>query len=228
MQRVVHWRGIDDPERFDEATIDLGDGELSGSGTSRTPHYLLRWFLQTGPAWVTRILEVQVESANWSRSLTLRREDDGRWISDGRATGVPLRSDGQPLTIDGSDWNATDGTPPGIVDAAGLTTALDCDLGLCPVTNTMPMLRSVLPASGSASASAPLSGPEIEFVMAWVEVPSLRVIRSQQVYQLRRLQPDGGALVRYVGLHRSFVGDLSVDADGIVIDYQDLAHRIDQ
>jgi uncharacterized protein len=194
MQRVVQWQGIDDPERFDEATIELGDGELSASGTSRTPYYLLRWSLQTGRAWVTRTLDVRVEGTGWSRSLALRREDDGRWVSDGLAIGIPVRADGQPLTVEGSDWDAAAGTTPGIVDAAGLGTALDCDLGLCPVTNTMPMLRSVLPASGSVAASAALPGPEIPFVMAWVEVPSLRVIRSAQIYQLRRIDPDGGAL----------------------------------
>ena len=226
MRRVVHWQGIDDPERFDEATFKLGEGELSASGTSRTPHYLLRWSLLTGPAWVTRTLDVQVEGSGWSRGLALRREADGRWTSDGRATGLPVRRDGQPLTIEDSDWNAAAGTTPGIVDAAGLTTALDCDLGLCPVTNTMPMLRSVLPASGPASVSPPSPGPEIEFVMAWVEVPSLRVIRSEQIYRLRGLDVDGGALVRYVGLHRSFVGDLTVDQDGIVIDYEELARRV--
>lgn len=96
MQRVVHWLGIDDRHRLDEATIGLGDGELSAAGTSRTLHYLLRWSLQTGPEWV--------------------------------------------------------------------------------------------------------------------EVPSLRVIRSEQIYQLRRIEPGGASIVRCVGLHRSFVADLSVDA----------------
>ena len=58
--------------------------------------------------------------------------------------------------------------------------------------------------------------------MAWVEVPSLRVIRSRQIYQLRRLDVDGKAVVRYIGLHRSFEADLSVDRDGLVIDYPQL------
>ncbi len=63
--------------------------------------------------------------------------------------------------------------------------------------------------------------------MAWVEVPSLRVIRSEQIYQLRRIDVDGTSVVRYIGLHRSFEGDLSVDRDGLVIDYPQLARRVD-
>lgn len=224
-ERTVQWQGVDDPERFDEATIRLGIDALSAEGTSRTPHYRLHWSLQTGARWVTRSLMVQVVAPAWSRRLDLRRSEDGRWSADGAAVGVPVTADGQPLVIDGSAWSATDGTEPGIEDPASIVGADDCDLGLCPVTNTMPMLRSVLRPTPDVAP-----GPEIEFVMAWIEVPSLRVIRSEQIYQLRRMggsTPGGGAVVRYVGLHRSFEGDLTVDADGVVIDYPELARRID-
>lgn len=36
----------------------------------------------------------------------------------------------------------------------------------------------------------------------------------------------GTALVRYVGAHRGFVGDLTVDAAGCVLTYPDLAQRV--
>ncbi len=166
---------------------------------------------------------VRVAGSGWHRELALVREPDGHWRSEGRAAGTPATVDGLPFTIEGSDWSATDGTLPGIVDEPSLRGADDCDLGLCPITNTMPMLRAVLPRAG-VPGSQP--GPEVEFVMAWVEVPSLRVIRSEQIYQLRRTATDGTAVVRYVGLHRSFQADLQVDRDGLVIDYPQLARRV--
>lgn len=101
---------------------------------------------------------------------------------------------------------------PGIENAADLNDALDCDLGLCPVTNTMPIRRLGLLASDL---------PETPLVMAWVEVPSLRVIRSDQVYA--SAAPGN---VRYRSYSRDFSAELSVDADGIVIDYPGLATRV--
>lgn len=228
LQRTVHWQGIDDPHRFDEATVKLDRDRLSAAGTSETPDYRLRWSLRTGAEWVTRSLDVQITARTWSRRLALVRDSTGGWTSEGRADGIPTTANGGVLAIDGSDLDRESGVLPGIVDPSSLIGADDCDLGLCPVTNTMPMLRSVLPGSvRSRSAGGSTPGPELEFVMAWVEVPSLRVIRSEQIYQLRRIDVDGTSVVRYIGLHRSFVGDLSVDRDGLVIDYPQLARRVD-
>lgn len=222
LQRSVHWQGIDDDRRFDTATVRLDRDRLSGSGTSRTPDYQLQWSLRSGAEWITRSLEVRIEAPTWSRRLALVRDAGGRWTSDGRAAGTPVTMAGRPLNIEGSDWDPTDGGLPGIVDPTSLIGADDCDLGLCPLTNTMPLLRTVL----HRNARGAIPGPELKFVMAWVEVPSLRVIRSRQIYQLRRLDVDGKAVVRYIGLHRSFEADLSVDRDGLVIDYPQLARRV--
>ena len=223
LKRTIGWQGIDDENRSDVASVRLERDRLTASGTSRTQHYQLQYTLRTGSDWVTRSLEVQVTGTGWRRELALVREPEGRWRSQGRAAGTPETADGLPFVIEGSDWSATDGTLPGIVDEPSLGGADDCDLGLCPITNTMPMLRAVLPRAG---APGPQPGPGVEFVMAWVEVPSLRVIRSDQIYQLRRTAVDGTAVVRYIGLHRSFEGDLTVDRDGLVIDYPQLARRI--
>ena len=227
LQRTVQWQGVDDPHRLDEAVVKLDRDRLSATGTSQTPDYRLQWSLRTGAGWVTRSLDVQITAPTWSRRLALVRDAAGRWTSEGRADGVPVTARGEVLTIDGSNWDPESGLLPGIVDRASLFGADDCDLGLCPLTNTMPMLRSLLPGPGSNRTTAgPYPGPELDFVMAWVEVPSLRVIRSQQVYQLRRIDVDGTSVVRYIGLHRSFEGDLSVDRDGLVIDYPQLARRV--
>jgi len=230
LQRTVHWQGVDDVNRFDEATVKLDRDRLSANGTSDTPDYHLQWSLRTGAGWVTRSLDVQITARTWSRRLALVRDAAGRWASEGRADGVPVTANGGVLTIDGSDWAAESGVLPGIVDPPSVIGADDCDLGLCPLTNTMPILRSILPGPGLGRSAhgGSIPGPEVPFVMAWVEVPSLRVIRSEQIYQLRRIDVDGTSVVRYVGLHRSFEGDLGVDRDGLVIDYPQLARRIDQ
>lgn len=66
---------------------------------------------------------------------------------------------------------------------------------------------------------------EIDFLMAWVSVPDLGVHPSKQRYEHVRRDADG-AVVRYVGEHRSFVGELVFDADAIVRFYPELARRI--
>jgi hypothetical protein len=222
-KRTIAWQGIDDENRHDVATVHLDRDRLTATGTSRTPDYQLQYTLRTGPDWLTRSLEVRIAGTGWTRELALVRDTGGQWRSEGRAAGIPVTAAGLPLVIDGSSWSATNETPPGIVDEPSLVGADDCDLGLCPVTNTMPMLRTVL---GPAMAAGQQPGPEVDFVMAWVEVPSLRVIRSEQIYQLRRTAVDGTSVVRYIGLHRSFEGDLEVDLDGLVINYPELARRV--
>ncbi len=96
-----------------------------------------------------------------------------------------------------------------------LTDALDCDLAACPLTNTMPILRHDLH-----------HGPgHHELVMAFIEVPSLRVVVSRQNYTHLRLLEDGGAIVRYAS--GSFQSDLTIDADGFVVDYPQLGKRVE-
>jgi hypothetical protein len=199
--RFVAWRGDDDPERLEAATITLGADRFGALGTSRASDYSTSWALETGSGWVTERLEVGVTGYAWWRHLTLTRDPDGHWTSEAETGGD------------------ADLPAPGIADAPSIDGALDCDLALCPVTNSMPILRL-----GLLDAVA----PETELVMAWVDLPSLRVIRSDQVYSgVRRFDAgEGNALVRYQSANRSFIADLTVDEDGIVIDYPQLARRI--
>ncbi|MCX4821201.1 putative glycolipid-binding domain-containing protein [Streptomyces sp. NBC_01142] len=91
--------------------------------------------------------------------------------------------------------------------------ALDCDLGLSPLTNTMPVLRHGLH----------LAPGEQTCLMAWVAVPDLTVHASRQTYT-HLTRTESGALVRFAsGEYRS---DLEFDMDGLVIDYPGLAHRL--
>ncbi|MFF1634826.1 putative glycolipid-binding domain-containing protein [Leifsonia sp. NPDC058248] len=204
--RHVEWVGDDDPERLEAATVTLAADRLDALGTSRTTDYVTQWSLETGPGWVTTRLDIGVSGRGWSRRLALTRDAHGRWSSESHYSGHPV--------YEGALMAA-----PGIRDPASLDGALDCDLALCPVTNSMPMLRlGVLDAAT----------PETRFVMAWVALPSLEVVRSDQVYSsMAALDPAAGhGVVQYQSASRDFTADLTVDPDGIVIDYPRLAKRI--
>ncbi|MGC5166768.1 putative glycolipid-binding domain-containing protein [Luteimicrobium sp. DT211] len=199
--RRVVWVGDDDPHRLDTAVLSLAADRLRASGTSRTDAYVLSWTLVTGPDWVTRRLEVAARGlaaggSPWSRDLVLERGDDGQWRCDARSAGT------------------LDAPSPGLADPTVLDGALDCDLGLCPATNTMPALRLGVLDHDVAPT---------ELTMAWVEVPSLRVVADRQTY--------AGAVVddRRVARYTSgrYVVDLALDADGVVVAYPGLAHAVD-
>jgi uncharacterized protein len=82
--------------------------------------------------------------------------------------------------------------------------ALDCDLALSPLTNFMPAHRL-----GSEAA---------DHVMAWVSVPELEVVRSEQRYEA-----TGPGRVRYTGLDTDFTAELELDEHGFVVRYPGLA-----
>lgn len=100
-------------------------------------------------------------------------------------------------------------------DLAG---ALDCDLMACPLTNTMPIRRHALHERPD----------DVTFLMAFVEVPTLRVVPSRQRYTTRHPLPSGQhgtATIRF----RSgrFESELLIDAHGFVVSYPKLGRRID-
>ena len=193
-QMSFSWRGEDDPARIDHAFIRLSDSGMFAHGSSITALYSTSWRLDAADGWRTRTLDVSVHSDGWSRTLNLARSGDGTWTATAQERGdVEL-------------------APAGLLDAAVVKGAVDCDLGLCPVTNTMPIRRLRLLDEDVS---------EVPLVMAWVDVPSLCVIRSDQVYG----SADYGR-VRYRSYSRDFQAELTVDDDGVVIDYPGLARRI--
>jgi uncharacterized protein len=203
--RHVEWVGDEDPERLEAATVTLAADRLDALGVSRTTDYVVSWSLETGPDWVTTRLDVSVTGRGFTRWLVLRRDGGGRWTSEMWTHGASTFHD-EPLA------------EPGIARPEELDGALDCDLALCPVTNTMPILR----------LDALAGTDETELTMAWVDLPSLEVRASRQVYRTQRpFDPAAGsAVVRYRSADRGFVADLGVDEDGLVIDYPRLARRI--
>ncbi|MFI8100918.1 putative glycolipid-binding domain-containing protein [Streptomyces sp. NPDC086023] len=173
---------------YETSWIDLGETALSARGRAvglAPEPYWVAYELATGERFVTRRLHVTVETAAGTRTLDLRREDDGE--GDGR------------WTVDGAHRPDLDG-------------ALDCDLGLCPLTNTMPVLRHGLHRH-------PGDGPH-EFVMAWVSVPDLAVSPVRQTYT-HLARAEHGARVRYAS--GDFTADLDLDDHGLVLDYAGLA-----
>jgi hypothetical protein len=127
--------------------------------------------------------------------------DDTRSIEivatgDGWTNELDLRHDGH------GNWSQAD-----------LTGVLDCDLGFSPLTNTLPIRRSGLHRRPGAE----------DFLMAWIEVPELRVLPSAQRYE--HVRPG---VVRYVdrGAFAGFTAELEVDADGLVTHYPGLAEQV--
>ncbi|MCC3265557.1 putative glycolipid-binding domain-containing protein [Arthrobacter gengyunqii] len=201
--RTLRWQGLEDSARHDTAAVSFRPRELAAGGTSVTDEYTASWTLSTATGWVTTRFCIRVDGPGWSRSLELTRSCEGKWTAETQVSG----NSGLPA--------------PGIEDAAALDNAQDVDLALCPLTNTMPILRLDL-----LNASAPAD--DTRLTVAWVEMPSLRVLPSKQVYsQVSAYDEDRGyGVVLYSSTTRGFTAELTVDADGAVIDYPGLASRL--
>jgi uncharacterized protein len=198
--RLLAWIGPD-PPRVDVAHVELGSDRLAARGSSVTSTYALTWELVTGPAWVTRQLDVHVDGDGWRRTLSLRRSVDGAWSS---------RRD---------DASAEDEPVTSAFEHPELSAALDCDLALCPLTNTMPVLREDLV---EASRRGEPRGAEL--TMAWVAVPDLKVVSSEQRYHTGVAVAGGGAQIQYEA--GSFREHIEVDADGLVVSYPSIGLRL--
>lgn len=201
--RTLRWQGLEDTARHDTAAVSFRDRELAAGGTSVTDEYTASWTLSTSPGWVTTRFSIRVQAPDWSRSLELTRSPEGKWTADTQVSGNP----GLPA--------------PGIEDTRALDNAQDVDLALCPLTNTMPILRLDL-----LNASAPAD--DTKLTVAWVEMPSLRVLPSKQVYsQVSAYDEDRGyGVILYSSTARGFTAELAVDADGAVLDYPGMATRL--
>ena len=79
------------------------------------------------------------------------------------------------------------------------------DLAASPLFNSLPVLAGLDVAA--------------DFVMTFVDVPSLEVSRSEQRYE-----PLGDGVIRYSS--GDFVAEIEFDDDGFVTRYQHLAERV--
>jgi uncharacterized protein len=188
----------DDAPGVEAVDVRLRCDELRASGVAvagGAVPFRLDYELETRPGWITRRLHVVSRGDGWRRELLLERTTHGVWSVQAEASGRT----GLP---------AVGGLP------GALAGALDCDLGGSPLTNTMPVLRNGL-----------LTGPGgIDVLVAYVDVPSLRVTPARQRYS--HLGTHGRtALVQYRSPDSGFTADLVFDGDGIVIEYPGLARR---
>jgi hypothetical protein len=195
--RVLAWTGSDG-DRVEAAQVLLGAGTLRARGTSTAADYTTDWTLECEPDWETRRLSVRARGDGWVRSLDVTRGDAG-WRARRR------KNDAPPEDVD--------------LGPLGLDEALDCDLALCPVTNTMPTLRHDL--VGAARSGLDLS---VDLVMAWIDVPALTVHRSRQRYTALGPAGEGGARIGFAS--EGFTATITVDADGLVVDYPGVGTRV--
>jgi uncharacterized protein len=83
------------------------------------------------------------------------------------------------------------------------------DLGWSPLFNSLPVRRDRLLESG----------PVRDYLMRWVDVPSLEVTTSEQRYE-----PLGDGRVRFRS--GSFAADIEFDDQGFVVNYPSIARRV--
>ncbi|KOV92555.1 hypothetical protein ADK65_33600 [Streptomyces sp. NRRL B-1140] len=178
--RAITWE-VSGSRGFETAWVQIANGVLRARGRAvgTIPE----------PYWITYELDTADGFVTRRLRVTAETADDVRTLG--------LRHDGH------GRWTA-DGEPLPAVDGA-----LDCDLGLCPLTNTMPVLRHGLHQVPG----------EREFLMAWVSVPDLTVRPSRQTYTHL-----GPGRARYSS--GDFRSDLEFDDEGYVVDYPHLARRL--
>ena len=146
------------------------------------------------------------ELGNVPYGLSYRLRCDGGWRCReavfalvGEARTLHLLADGE------GSWRSGDGVP-----LEALRGCVDIDIAATPFTNTLPIRRLRL-----------ARGQSRELRVAYIPVPSLRPEAAGQRYSC--LEPD--RLYRYESLPSGFTAELTVDEDGLVIDYPEMFRR---
>lgn len=183
------------------ALVDLGADWLRAEGFAvgfEPEPYRLEYTLRTTSRFVTSSVVVATSGDGWTRRLKLSRGADGAWVARAEQQGT------------------ADLPPPG-GDTSRLAGALDVDLGLSPLFNSMPVLRHRLHDGGGT----------VDFLMAWISVPDLSVQPSPQRYRHLELRGADERLVRFeaAGDGADFVDEIVFDADGLVVDYPSIGTR---
>ncbi len=136
----------------------------------------------------------------------------------GRLNRISVTSVSEPrerhLTVNRTEdgfWLLDTGSGGSRMDYDG---ALDVDLEFSPMFNTLPIRRLQLHRNPG----------EFEIPMVFIRLPSLEVQLVTQTYRTLSVGDAGGAVVEFRS--GDFAAELSVDADGMVLDYPGLARRI--
>lgn len=202
--RSILWRRLD-VDGAEQALYD-DDAGLRARGTvicADPVPFTCRYQLLTDEHWATRMFEVEAEGGGWRRQVRLERAV-GRWRittnERGRLDQVLARAGRPGAALPGTD----------LPDE--LTDAVDVDLLGSPLTNTLPLRRLGLLGHQPDDS-------EHRITAAWVLLPELTVVPSEQAYRV--LGPD---TVRYSS--GRFHADLTVDPEGFVRHYPGLADRV--
>lgn len=196
------WRRLD-TDGCDHVLLDDRNGlRARGVAIAAAPlPYTCHYELVTDPRWAVTRVEVTVEGAGWLRRVRLERAD-GQWRAPTTEQGdltAALRALGQRRPA-----------PPGIEDRDRLADMTDVDLAAAPLFNTLPVRRLGL------LDAAP--GTEHTLAVAYLDLPSLEVRVSEQVYTAL-----GGHRVRFAS--GGFTAELRLDDAGYVTHYPGLADR---
>ena len=114
------------------------------------------------------------------------------------------------LKTDGSgSWQKAPNVP--LEHLAG---CIDVDIAATPFTNTLPIRRLGLKPEASA-----------EIKVAYITIPELSLSAAMQRYTCLEARPEGSRY-RYENMDSGFTAELAVDANGLVIDYQELWKRL--
>ncbi len=125
-------------------------------------------------------------------------------IVEGQGQTLQLFTDGQGHWTDGKG-----------IACSELNGCLYIDIACTPFTNTLPIRRLKL---------AP--GEKADFPVAYISVPDLNVRLVRQRYTCVS-QTFDSAVYRYEGLEGGKIFDITVDAQGLVMDYPGLWKRVD-
>jgi hypothetical protein len=192
------WTGVEE-WLTEAAAVDLGDRGLRATGIqlgAEPAPFRVDYRLEAPERYLTSELELTATAEGWSRRLLLTHDGSGTWRAEVSDTGE----------VPEGPW---DGELP------DLSAARDIDIENSPLTNTMPILREGFQEGGSD-----------DFVMAFVRLPTLRVVASPQRYEHLRRTGDG-SVVRYISRDGDFTADLELDPDGLLIHYPRLARRVE-
>lgn len=119
------------------------------------------------------------------------------WVG-GRDIDITVRRDGDGTwTVNGTDYDTVRG-------------CVDVDLNFSPSTNTLPIRRLALEIGESAAV-----------VAAWLRFPGFELERLEQTYT--RLT---NRVYRYESGGGRFVAEVTVDAQGLVLDYGGIWSRV--
>lgn len=203
LQKSLFWSRID-TAGADHALLDDRRGLRAwGVAVAATPlPYTCRYEVMTDEGWATVRLDVSAEGAGWLRTVRLERAT-GRWrvvtAEQGDLDRALAAAGRRPVGL------------PGVEDPDRLADAIDVDLAAAPLFNTLPVRRLDLRNTAPGTAH--------QLTMAWVALPSLEVLPSEQVYTALA---DGR--VRYRS--ETFTAELDLDGDGYVTHYPGLADRV--